>query len=102
VGYLLAASESAAATKLRDLGLTMQQVSATVDVPGETYRVVAVHESGKEDVTGADEGAGQILQGEFATERATVTANAGDYYVAMAQPLANLAGIVLEPESRSA
>jgi hypothetical protein len=60
---------------------------------------VSVHESGKEDVTGANEGAGQILQGEFKTEPVTINAGAGDYYVSMAQPLANLAGIVLEPES---
>jgi hypothetical protein len=98
-GYLLPASEGAAAAKLRALGVTVQTLSAAADVSGDTYRVVSVHESGKEDVTGSDEGAGQILQGEFATERTTVTANAGDFYVSMAQSLANLAGIVLEPES---
>ncbi|GLR90107.1 M14 family metallopeptidase [Bradyrhizobium iriomotense] len=98
-GYLLAASEGAAAAKLRDLGLIVQQISAKADVSGETYRTVSVHESGKEDVTGSDEGAGKILLGEFATEGTTVKANAGDYYVSMAQPLANLAGIELEPES---
>jgi len=98
-GYLLASSESVAAVRLRDLGLTVQMVAASAVLSGEPYRVISVRESGKDDVTGADEGAGQILQGEFKTEPATINASAGAYYVSMAQPLANLAGIVLEPES---
>ena len=48
---------------------------------------------------GTDEGAGDILKGQYALEVTEADIPLGSYVVPLSQPLANLAGIVIEPES---
>ena len=97
--YILPPSEAGIAQRLRDLGVEVIQTTAQASIPVETYKVVALKEEAKADVRGTDEGAGDILKGQYALEVTEADIPLGSYVVPLGQPLANLAGIVMEPES---
>jgi len=103
-GYLLPASEAAAARRLVDLGATVMRLdgAAAVTVDGERYRITRAQESRKDDVRRNDEDApSRIVQIATATEPARVALAAGDYFVPLDQPLANVIAAALEPDTQS-
>jgi hypothetical protein len=98
-GYLLAPDAESVADRLAHLGVRVERLPATTRLVVETYRTLALSRGAKQDVRGDDKGAGTIVKGSFATDRAEVEVPAGTFYVPTTQPLGALAAIVLEPES---
>ena len=97
LGYLLLASESKAADKLKEHGLTVETIAAPRRLKGEAYVVKRLSDASKIDPNGVDTGA--IVTGEFALEAVETTAEPGAFWVPLDQPLANLAHVLLEPEN---
>jgi hypothetical protein len=101
-GYLLAASEFEAATRLTRLGVTVLRVKQDAIVDGERYRILRMLESKKEDVRrNDDDGAANVVQITTVVEPARLAVRTGDFYVPMNQPLANVIAAALEPETQS-
>ena len=101
-GYLLPASESRAARRLRQLGVTVLQLTEDASVDVERYRITRAEESRKDDVRrNEEEGSAGVVQIATATEAATLAAHRGDFYVPLDQPLANVIAAALEPETQS-
>ena len=101
-GYLLAESEGEAAMRLAHLGVTVLRVQQGTTVDAERYRITRLQESKKEDVRRNDEdGAANVVQITTLVEPARLTIKAGDFYVPMDQPLANVVAAALEPETQS-
>jgi len=101
-GYLLPASEAEAALRLTRLGVTVLRVQRDAGVDGERYRITRIQESTKEDVRRNDEdGAASVVQISTVVESARMVAKAGDFYVPLDQPLANVIAAALEPETQS-
>jgi hypothetical protein len=101
-GYLLASSEVEAATRLARLGITVLRVQQGAIVDGERYRITRMQESKKEDVRrNDDDGAANVVQLATSVEPARLEVKAGDFYVPMDQPLANVIAAALEPETQS-
>jgi len=90
-GYWLAASESDAVRRLRQLGIDVQQIDEAGEVRGETYREIAF------DATVAS--ADGLPRLRVQTQPVLLDVVAGGYFVSLEQPLANLAIAALEPES---
>ena len=101
-GYVLAASELEAARHLRDLGVTVLRIAADEPIGVERYRITSREEAKKEDVRRNDEDATPaVIRIATVTEPAQISVHAGDFYVPMDQPLANVVGAALEPETQS-
>jgi hypothetical protein len=101
-GYLMPASEIVAARHLQDLGVTVLRVVESAPLEAERYRIVTMEETNKEDVRrNDDEGGARVVRLTTATEATRVTAQQGDFYVPMDQPLANVVGAALEPDTQS-
>ncbi len=101
-GYLLAGSETAAAMRLVGLGVTVLRVGRDAKVDGERYRITSLVESKKEDVRrNDDDNAASVVRIAAEIERAQLDVSAGDFYVPMNQPLANIIAAALEPETQS-
>lgn len=92
-GYLISPADPAIVGKIRDHGIVVERLVAPVTVEVEAFSVSKLTGSPFSD------------QGHFTTtvEGAYLTKEvafpAGSYYVGMAQPLANVAAQLLEPES---
>ena len=100
--YLLPASEVEAASRLSRLGVTVLRVQQDTSVDGERYRITGLKEARKDDVRRNDEdGAANVVQITTAVEPARLSAKAGDFYVPLDQPLANVIAAALEPETQS-
>ncbi|WP_418319498.1 M14 family metallopeptidase [Piscinibacter sakaiensis] len=100
-GYWLAANQTEAVIRLRQLGLEVLQISEPVALRGESYRVLAaawrdLPASGAEN---ADDGYAQPVPVDVQAEM--IEAEPGSYYVPLTQPLAMLAVAALEPDSPS-
>jgi hypothetical protein len=94
-GYWLAAGESDAVHRLRELGIEVRRLDEAGELRGENYR-----ELGREPVAGeAGSNAGGASRIRVQTQPELLDVEAGGYYVPLEQPLANLAVAVLEPES---
>jgi len=101
-GYVLPASESEAARHLRLLGVTVLRITAPEKTDVERYRITAREEVKKDDVRRNDEDATpNVIRITTATEPAEIVLREGDFYVPLDQPLANVAGAALEPETQS-
>jgi len=101
-GYVLPSSETAAVQHLQRLGVAVLRVSEDVDVAVDRYRITTREEAKKEDVRRNDEDASpSVIRVATTTEPARVALKAGDFYVPMEQPLANLISAALEPETQS-
>jgi hypothetical protein len=101
-GYLLPASEIEAARRLHELGVTLLRLGRDSNLAVERYRITRAEEGTKEDVRRNDEeGPARVVQIATVTERAVVAAHAGDFYVPLDQPLANVVAAALEPETQS-
>jgi hypothetical protein len=101
-GYVLARSEEEAALHLRGLGVTVLRIATDERIGVERYRITSREETKKEDVRRNDEDATpSVIRIVTVTEPAEVGVHAGDFYVPMDQPLANVVGAALEPETQS-
>lgn len=100
-GYLLAASESQAAERLRALGVQVWRVGEAGEWQVERYVVTAADEGQRQDARGAIEDGQNIRLLQVRTEPARSGVPAGSLYVPMAQPLAPLVSAALEPDSQN-
>ncbi|MGY8661138.1 M14 family metallocarboxypeptidase [Bradyrhizobium sp. UFLA05-109] len=98
-GYLVSRDNTQAIDAIKRAGLTFQIVANAAVVPGEHYRVTDVTSGAKEDVRGDDTGAGAIIKGTFALEKADIVLTPDDVFIPFNQPLSGLAVALLEPES---
>lgn len=88
-GYWLAADQSNAVAKLRDLGLKVDKVTAGVSIRGETYR----------ELPGPAELKAEKKRAEVSLVAGNIDVLPGSFYVPLSQPLANLAIAALEPDT---
>lgn len=101
-GYLLDKSETLAVSRLIQLGVTVTRVTQAATVPGQAYRVASLAEATREDVTGsAGHAKSAVRRVTTRLEDGPLDVAAGDFYVPLDQPLANLVVAALEPESQS-
>lgn len=100
--YVLPASETEAVRHLRLLGVTVLRIAAPASVSVEQYRVTASAQAKKEDVRrNDDDAAPSVIRVTTALEPAAIGLRDGDFYVPLDQPLANVIGAALEPETQS-
>jgi hypothetical protein len=94
--YLLPASETRAIERLAGHRVVLRRLARDVEVEVESYRVTAT-----EPTTSPDVGTHTMTETVFRAtpETETYRARPGDVVVPMAQPFANLAIYLLEPES---
>ena len=100
-GYWLAPTATEAVDRLRKLGVSVQRVAESGSVLGETYRETGRTEGIRKDVRGTVAGSAEIDKVDVALVRSLVDVPAGSYYVALNQPLANLALAALEPDTQN-
>ncbi len=102
-GYWLAADQSDAASRLRQLGVRVDQVTANGVMQGESYLETSRKQAARQDVRGtvADGGSAGVVQVEVQLARALLDAPVGSYYVPLSQPLANLVVAALEPDTQN-
>lgn len=92
-GYLLPKSMEAIVTHLRKHGVVVKQLDKSIKATGEAYMITRMRTAERKF-----EGHHMaILTGTF--EGQTKTFKKGDYWVDLAQPLANLIFYMLEPQS---
>ena len=100
--YLLPGSETETARRLVHLGATVTRLREAGMVDGERYRVTRAEEAKKDDVRRNDEEAvAEVIRIEATVEPTRVVAKAGDFYVPLDQPLANVIAAALEPDTQS-
>jgi predicted deacylase len=104
-GYLIAADQTLAIQRLRDLGvqvkaLAAKDVAQTWDT--ETY-VIANEDSGsRQDARGAiSDAQNAIRMLKVSTQASSVVPSVGAFYVSLNQPLAGLVLAALEPDSQN-
>jgi hypothetical protein len=100
-GYWLAADQADAVTRLRTLGVTVQQFGQNAAVRGETFRELAREETARADVRGTIADATLVQRVQVETVPALVDAPAGSYFVPLAQPLAGLVVAAMEPDTQN-
>lgn len=101
-GYLLAPSETAAADRLRSLGVEVRAVEADGDWRLQRYLIDAREEGQRLDARGAiDDGADITVFRVRLAGEATERVERGSFYVSLAQPLAGLIVAALEPDSQN-
>ena len=100
-GYWLAADQTDAVQRLRELGLKVHQVVELGVMRGEAYRETARESGARQDVRGAIDDRAPIERVSVALSPMLIDAAAGSYYVPLGQPLANLALAALEPDTQN-
>lgn len=100
-GYWLSQSEADAVTRLRLLGVVVQQIAELGEMRGEIYRETARELGQRADVRGSIADSGGVLKLQVQTVSALLDVPAGSYYVPLDQPLANLAIAALEPDTQN-
>lgn len=100
-GYWIAAAESDTVTRLRGLGVTVQQLVDTGVMRGATYQELSREEGKREDVRGAIADNGAVLRVKVEVTPSLLDVPAGSYYVPLDQPLANLVIAALEPDTQN-
>jgi len=100
-GYFLDAAQREAATRLRDLGVVIEQLTSPLTVRAERFRVLKSEPSRRADGRGAIDDPEDVLRITVETEPIDVSLPAGTYYVSLGQPLANLVAAALEPDSQN-
>jgi hypothetical protein len=100
-GYLLAAGETVAVDRLRQLGVRVDAVTGEARWAQERYRVIARVAGARQDARGAVDDGAPIAR--FTVRRAPLTAAVapGAWFVDLAQPLGHLAAAALEPDSQN-
>jgi hypothetical protein len=99
-GYWLAPSQSGAVTRLRGLGVAVQQIARDGDLRTETYRETARESDPAPDVRGTLAEGGVPVRVQVQTVPTLIDVTAGGYYVGLDQPLAHLVFAALEPDAR--
>ncbi len=94
--YVIEASCARVIETLRAHNIVVEELSKDALVPCETYHVL-----GKDQTVSPDVGTAERFESVFfvRSERTVLAASKGDLVVRMAQPLANLAIYLLEPQS---
>ena len=101
-GYLLPSSEARAAEHLHALGVSVMRLDEGTTLDVGRYRVTAADEARKDDVRRNDEDPPtSVVRITSVVEAVRVDFKAGDFYVPLDQPLANLVAAALEPETQS-
>jgi hypothetical protein len=101
-GYLLPASQVGAASRLRNLGVTVLRIDGAGMADVERFRITNATVARKDDVRSNDDDAGiKVVNLTTVVERTTMPVQAGDLYVPLAQPLANVIVAALEPDTQS-
>jgi len=100
-GYWLAADQNDAVTRLRGLGVIVQQLSEQGEMRGEVYRETARELGVRSDVRGSIADSGGVLRVQVQTMPALLDVQPGGYYVPLDQPLANLVFAALEPDTQN-
>ena len=100
-GYWLSQSEADAVTRLRLLGVAVQQIDELGEMRGEIYRETERELGQRADVRGSIADSGGVLKLQVQTVPALLDVPAGSYYVPLDQPLANLAIAALEPDTQN-
>jgi hypothetical protein len=100
-GYWLPSTQSEAVTRLRALGVAVQQLAADGDLRVETYREIARDTAPRADVRGTIADADPAVQVKVQTVPALIDVKAGGYYVPLDQPFANLVLAALEPDTQN-
>jgi hypothetical protein len=101
-GYLLPASQAAAADRLRNLGLTVLRIDGEGTADVERFRIAGATVAKKDDVRRNDDDGGiRVVNLKTVVERTTLPVRAGDFFVPLGQPLANVAVAALEPDTQS-
>jgi len=101
-GYLLPASQAAAAERLRNLGVAVARVDTEGTADVERFRITRATVARKDDVRrDPDDQSIRVVNLETVVERATLPVHAGDLFVPLDQPLANLIVAALEPGTQS-
>jgi hypothetical protein len=98
-GYLVSHDDVRAIDAIKRAGLTFQLVAEAAMLPGDHFRVTDVASGAKEDGRGDDKGAGAIMKGTYALEKADIALTPNDVFVPFNQALSGLAVALLEPES---
>jgi len=101
-GYLLPASQAAAAERLRNLGVTVLRVDGDGMADVERFRIDGAVVAKKDDVRRNDEDeVVKVVNLTTVIEKATLPVHAGDLYVPLDQPLGNVIAAALEPDTQS-
>jgi hypothetical protein len=99
-GYWLSADQSDAVTRLRGLGVAVQQLDELGEMRGEIYHETSRSVGVRSDVRGSIADAEGVVHVKVETVPALLDVKAGSYYVPLDQPLANLAVAALEPDTQ--
>ena len=100
-GYLLAADQTAALDRLRQLGVRTIGLRRARTWEVERYSIVAESDGRRQDARGAIEDAQPIRALEVALTRSRTRISRGMVYVPLGHPLAGLILAALEPDSQS-
>ncbi len=100
-GYVLAAGETEAVTRLRMLGVRVQAVAHDAPWIVERYEVVATTDGARQDARGPIDDGVAVRLYAVRTRRGREVVPAGSWYVDLAQPLQALVGAALEPDSQN-
>ncbi len=98
-GYLVDHDNARAIDAIKRAGLIFQLISKATMLPGDHIRVIDVATGAKEDGRGDDKGAGAIVKGTYALEKADIALSPNDVFIPFNQALSGLAVALLEPES---
>lgn len=98
-GYLVGHDDVRAIDAIKRAGLTFQLVSQAGMLAGNHVRVIDAASGAKEVGRGDDKGAGAIIKGAYALEKADIAVMPNDVFVPFDQALSGLAVALLEPES---
>jgi hypothetical protein len=98
-GYLVDHDNVRAIDAIKRAGLIFQLVSKATVLPGDHFRATDIASGAKEDGRGDDKGAGAIIKGTYALEKADIAVTPDDVFIPFNQALSGLAVALLEPES---
>lgn len=100
-GYWLSSDQTDAVTRLRGLGVTVQQLADGGDLRAEAYREISRESGVRSHVRGTISDAGGVVRVQVQTVPALMEVKAGGYYVPLEQPLANLVIAAMEPDTQN-
>jgi hypothetical protein len=102
-GYLIAADQTLAVQRLRDLGVKLTELGVQHQPWAAESYVIANEDTGsRQDARGAiSDSQNQIRLLKVKTQPSKITPSAGTYYVSLNQPLAGLVIAALEPDSQN-
>ena len=100
-GYWLSATATQAVERLQLLGVQVLRVAEPGSMLGDLYRETARSPGVRQDVRGDISDAAPINKIEVALVRSLIDIQAGSFYVALGQPLGNLALAALEPDTQN-